>query len=272
MEQQKCTLCGVIKDIDQFGFRDRKNNVRRRDCKVCEAKRKKKYYSIQENHQHKLEQDRKYAETNREKLRVQSYKRYADGNEEYREKKRKYQRERYKNSLEIRQHVKSYHEEYNKRPGVKERQREVRQLYYSNPENRKKHLESAKRRFESCPLAKLTRSVRNLFGNFVRAKNLTKNSSTFKLLGYTPEELYEHLESQFQPDMTWDNYGFYGWHIDHIKPVNTFNVTSMTCEDFKKCWALSSLRPLWAKDNWSRPKDGSDLKEVEEKKEIKGEE
>lgn len=271
MEQQKCTLCGVIKDIDQFGFRDRKNNVRRRDCKACEAKRKKKYYSIQENHQHKLEQDRKYAEANREKLRVQSYKRYADGNEEYKEKKRKYQRERYKNSLEIRQHIKTYHEEYNKRPGVKERQREVRQRYYSNPENRKKYLENTKRRFIDNPQTKLVHNIRTLLGNFIRNKKLRKNDHTFKLLGYSPEDLIKHLESQFQPGMTWDNYGFYGWHIDHIVPANTFNMTSTDSEDFKKCWALSNLRPLWAKDNWSRPKDGRDLKEKEEKKEVKGE-
>ena len=56
--------------------------------------------------------------------------------------------------------------------------------------------------------------------------------------------------------MTWDNYGKFGWHIDHIKPINTFNITDQYCDDFKKCWALANLRPLWWKDNLIRSKKG----------------
>ena len=47
--------------------------------------------------------------------------------------------------------------------------------------------------------------------------------------------------------MNWDNYG--QWYIDHIIPKAAFNITSPYCDDFKKCWALDNLQPLWAENN-----------------------
>lgn len=77
------------------------------------------------------------------------------------------------------------------------------------------------------------------------------NVSTTKTLKdlYTEEEIVSHLESYFTEEngYTWDNMG--EWHIDHIRPVSSFNYTTTECEDFKKCWALSNLQPLWAADN-----------------------
>lgn len=78
-------------------------------------------------------------------------------------------------------------------------------------------------------------------------KSMKCNKSWKNLVGYTLTELMEHLESKFQPGMTWDNYG--EWHIDHIIPKSSFNITSIDCDDFKKCWCLENLQPLWAKDN-----------------------
>mgnify|MGYP001217689456 CR=1 FL=1 len=79
---------------------------------------------------------------------------------------------------------------------------------------------------------------------------IAKNNTTFELLPYTKEELISHLESQFTDGMSWDNMD--EWHIDHIRPVSSFNFTTTECEDFKKCWALDNLQPLWAKDNMSK--------------------
>ena len=72
-------------------------------------------------------------------------------------------------------------------------------------------------------------------------------------VGYTLAELKEHLQNQFQPGMTWANYG--QWHIDHIKPVASFNFSSYEQEAFKCCWSLSNLQPLWASDNWTKKKN-----------------
>ena len=57
--------------------------------------------------------------------------------------------------------------------------------------------------------------------------------------------------------MNWDNHTKNGWHIDHIKPIDTFDLTDY--EQQRVCFHYSNLRPLWASDNLSRPKDGSDI-------------
>ena len=77
-----------------------------------------------------------------------------------------------------------------------------------------------------------------------------KNGSTTRILcilGYTIKDLQNHLESKFLPGMTWDNYG--DWHIDHIRPTSSFLIKNVYDDDFKQCWALNNLQPLWAKDN-----------------------
>lgn len=63
------------------------------------------------------------------------------------------------------------------------------------------------------------------------------------LVGYTVDELMNHLEKQFTPQMSWDNYGSY-WDIDHIKPRSLFHYEIAEDQEFKDCWALSNLQPL----------------------------
>lgn len=79
-----------------------------------------------------------------------------------------------------------------------------------------------------------------------------------RLVGYSVDELVVHLESKFSPGMSWQNYGRGGWHVDHVVPKSVFNYELPTDIDFKRCWALSNLRPLWESDNCSK---GATLKE-----------
>jgi len=76
-----------------------------------------------------------------------------------------------------------------------------------------------------------------------------KNSRKWEVLaGYTINELCNHLEKQFTPEMSWDNWGDY-WHIDHILPISKFNFEKPEDDDFKKCWSLKNLQPLRADIN-----------------------
>ena len=68
------------------------------------------------------------------------------------------------------------------------------------------------------------------------------------LVDYTLLELKKHLEKQFLDGMTWENYGPV-WHVDHRIPIDAHNFTKSEHEDFKRCWALKNLQPMWAKDN-----------------------
>lgn len=72
---------------------------------------------------------------------------------------------------------------------------------------------------------------------------------TEEILGYTKEQLREHISRQFTAGMDWARLMKGEIHIDHIIPVSRFNITSVDCPDFKACWALSNLRPMWALDN-----------------------
>lgn len=67
------------------------------------------------------------------------------------------------------------------------------------------------------------------------------------LVGFTVTELQTHLESLFQPGMSWDN--MHLWEIDHKRPRASFSFTDVHDQDFKDCWALSNLQPLWAWQN-----------------------
>jgi hypothetical protein len=50
---------------------------------------------------------------------------------------------------------------------------------------------------------------------------------------------------------TWDDEdkSTWKWNIDHIIPQSDLIYASMEDENFKKCWALSNLRPYSAKQN-----------------------
>ena len=79
---------------------------------------------------------------------------------------------------------------------------------------------------------------------------------TWEILDFTFEEFKEKFQSQFYPnpetgeEMNWSNMG--EWHIDHIMPKSKFTpegLSDPSSAEFKTCWCLGNLRPLWAKDN-----------------------
>ena len=57
--------------------------------------------------------------------------------------------------------------------------------------------------------------------------------------------------------MTWENHGINGWHIDHIRPLSGFNMSDP--EQAAEAWALTNLRPLWAKDNVAKGRQRTHL-------------
>ena len=75
-----------------------------------------------------------------------------------------------------------------------------------------------------------------------------KDNPTFDIIGCTPQFLKEYLEKQFTKDMSWENHGLFGWHIDHIIPLSSAN----TEEELYKLCHYTNLQPLWAKDNLAK--------------------
>ncbi len=97
------------------------------------------------------------------------------------------------------------------------------------------------------PANKFKQSMSKMISNSLKNKNGLHWET---LAGYSCKELRRYLEARFRPGMSWDNYG--EWHVDHIIPKSLFKYESYDDPEFKACWALENLQPLWAKDNLSK--------------------
>jgi hypothetical protein len=97
------------------------------------------------------------------------------------------------------------------------------------------------------------RMLYSLRGRLRQALNgAMKSQHTMELVGCNMAQLKEHLSSKFKDGMTWNNYGQKGWHIDHIIPCASFNMTDPT--EQKKCFHYTNLQPLWWLDNCRKNK------------------
>lgn len=95
---------------------------------------------------------------------------------------------------------------------------------------------------------RLRQNIKTQINRALRRRHTSKSGkSTLKMVNYSIDELKKHLENQFQPGMSWDNYG--EWHIDHIKPDSLFNYSSYNDQGFLDSWSLENLQPLWKSDN-----------------------
>ncbi len=74
-----------------------------------------------------------------------------------------------------------------------------------------------------------------------------RSKSVEKMLGCSLEDFRIYIESKFEVGMTWENYGRYGWHIDHIVPCALFDLTRE--EHRKRCFHFSNLQPMFASEN-----------------------
>ena len=153
---------------------------------------------------------------------------------------------------------------YESKPETKERKRKNYDKWYEqNKEHRKQYLKEyreknvdnirkTKRDYERNrksidPLYKLISNFRTAIYQVLKENNVEKNKHYFDILKYTPEDLIQHLEKQFTSDMTWENYG--EWHVDHKKPITSFNFQEMGDDEFMKCWSIDNLQPLWGEEN-----------------------
>tara|TARA_B100001094_G_scaffold117052_1_gene112893 strand:- start:5520 stop:6122 length:603 start_codon:yes stop_codon:yes gene_type:complete len=107
------------------------------------------------------------------------------------------------------------------------------------------------RKNNMTPERKIRKSVSVAVYLVLKKGAKSKGGSTFAHLPYTPAELKEHIEKQFDRHMSWENYGTY-WNLDHIIPQAALSYNSLTHPNFEKCWALNNLRPLEAKLNSSK--------------------
>ena len=109
--------------------------------------------------------------------------------------------------------------------------------------NREKHKKNKTRKWYADVLRK---NIHNIFRE--RSTLKYKKLHSQKLLGASHRKTVKHIESLFQPGMSWNNYG--KWHIDHIVPCSSFDLKCPVQQ--LACCHYTNLQPLWQFDNLSK--------------------
>ncbi len=135
---------------------------------------------------------------------------------------------------------KEYTSEYNKQYNQNnpEKKKQSIDIWWENNPNY--HKEWKRKKYNTDIYYRIKDNLRSRFYNAVI--NQFKIQSVIDLLGCSIDELKQHLENQFKPEMNWDNHGEI-WEIDHIKPCDIFDLTNI--EQQKQCFHYTNLQPLF---------------------------
>lgn len=164
---------------------------------------------------------------------------------------------------------KEYHKQYHKnwyQQNKQKRQKQIKNYNVSHKvqlgpyrkewrkENRKREYERDRKRSLTDLNFKIKRRLRDRVSKIVTLE--LKSGSAVRDLGCSVEDFRKHLEAKFYinpkngEQMSWQNYGRFGWHIDHIIPLCSFDLTNL--EQFKKAAHYTNLQPLWWFENLSK--------------------
>ncbi len=213
-DKKHCNNCNETKEVTEFYKSSNKGGGYRPRCKACYRQQSKEY----------------------------------DSRPEVKKRKSKRAKE-YNADPKVREHRIKKQKEYAATEAAKEKRAKYLEEYYSKEENRARRSINSLRHHNKKRAEDPAYRLQCMVGTAVwrGLKGLRKTCSTFEALPYTPEQLKEHLESQFEDWMTWDNYG--DWHVDHIFPQSLLPYDSFDHPNFIRCWSLDNLRPLEAREN-----------------------
>ena len=193
---------------------------------TCRACYYKTYHT--KNRDKHLNEMKEYRENNKEKCKELKDAWYEENKEKAALKKREW----LDNNLE---YVAEHKKEYNKTNRDK--------IY-------KAHRQYVSMKMETDVNFKLAVNLRSRFSSAI--KNNHKSGSAVDDLGCSIDEFKNYLESKFVDDMSWSNYNHKTWHIDHIRPLSSFDLTNR--DELLKACHYTNMQPLWAKDNLSKGK------------------
>ncbi len=166
--------------------------------------------------------------------------------EKYRDRK-EYQRLHYLKNKERKLLQRKIYLETNKEKAYK-KQRECGARWFK--ENKEKVYAYRKNRLKTNVSAKISETLRKRLKAALSREY--KTGSAINLLGCSIDYFKEYIEKQFREGMTWDNHGKDIWHIDHIKPCDSFDLTKESEQII--CFHYTNMQPLFALENYSKGK------------------
>lgn len=245
--RKRCRACDTMKELSEFYPKRENRDGLMNICIGCHAIERRSYYDA--NRDALRTKQRVYWKANQDAIRAQQREHHA-ANREAINAKRRAEREANRDALNAKQRAYHNSDEFKiKRRAYRAANREL--INAQKRARRAAECDAARRkereRRASDPQRRLTENIRRRIRDAFTAKGLRPDKARRrweKLVGYTAQQLMEHLERQFTRRMSWKNFG--KWHIDHIIPVSAFSFSSVDDLEFRSCWALSNLRPLWA--------------------------
>lgn len=274
--KKMCSKCKILKDIDSFSKDKSKKDGYRSKCIICYSAYQKEYREKNKekiaNNQKEYRQKNKnkisiaqhsYRSTNKDKLSAY-HKKYV---ESCKSVIKEYQKQYRKNNIDrIKEHDKQYRSEnldkikaYRRQYYLlnKEKIRNHGRLYYDLNKDKIKNKtkeyrkfnkvrlrEAKKKRLDINPEIKLAKILRCRIRMVLKVNNYKKCDSTFNLLGCSKQFFKDYIVSKFTKGMTLENHGINGWHLDHIKPCSSFDLSDP--EQQKICFHYTNYQPLWA--------------------------
>jgi len=168
-------------------------------------------------------------------------------NKEYEKNKAKEYRS--KNKEKISQVLKAYRKKNYQKILMQNR------IYRKKPERKKKFQEYIKKKIETDFNFRIRKRLAYRLQQAIKTYNkkndpCQKQSNLLNLLGCNIPDFMKYLESKFVEGMSWDNYGYKGWHIDHIFPCAIFDLSKV--EEQQRCFHYTNIQPMWGKENISK--------------------
>jgi hypothetical protein len=249
-DKKICSKCKIEKYVSEFYIRKNSGKYRN-ECKECWYSRTKKYCKNNKDEITKRKIIKKCGS-------LENYQKIKDEQERLITENKKIC-----SKCKIEKDKSEFHKDKSKKDGLdflcKQCIKEKRIIeIYGSLENYDylllKKQENSKNRNNSI-FYKLKNNISRAISFYLDLNNSSKKGDSCSLyLPFTKNQLKQHLESQFEDWMNWDNYGpasteKRNWNIDHIIPQSILQYTSMEDENFKKCWSLENLRPLDSIEN-----------------------
>ena len=248
-----------IKEVDHQWYENNKDHVREFQEKYKPRKNELRNKRRAENPDKIIDSERKWRLANPEKVKDAAKKTYykSVSTPEGRDKRRKYCKDYREANIERKRELNKKWADENRakvrncgKKWADANRDKIKEQYIrwktSDPERLKNSYKKAREKRRSTPRGLLNiaigKGMRNSLSNGAK-----RGCHWEALVGYRVEQLKIHIEKQFKIGMSWSNYGC--WHIDHKIPVSVFNFETPEDIDFKRCWALKNLQPLWAKEN-----------------------
>lgn len=128
-----------------------------------------------------------------------------------------------------------------------DRMAELRARWFQ--ENKAYVAEKNRLRYHSDPVYKLSKTCKRRIQLAFKDASLHKSERTVEYLGCSVPYLLEWFSRCFDEKMTIHNHGTY-WHMDHVIPINTLDLTDP--KQVRLCFSWFNLSPLIGSENCSK--------------------